>query len=159
MPNASSLSESTAAFFYDPSKYSPSCSHHLRDTHAPGLQEDFAQRFIIVRVAIFCATVFCLLVTYVPILSKPDFTIASSNELYSQLPPPFILGCVLVIFRTTLCRKLLRPRSILGISTHVSVLNNSTAWVTTLEKSPDTFGSAPSRIKISDNHPQLFLSF
>ena len=46
----------------------------------------------------------------------------------------------------------------MGVSTHVYALNNNTACVTALKKCPDTFGSAPSRINIRDNRPQLFLA-
>ena len=59
----------------------------------------------------------------------------------------------------TLCLKLISSRSILGFSTHVSDPNNNTSWVTALEKIPDTFVSAPSRLKIRNNRPQLFLAF
>ena len=58
-----------------------------------------------------------------------------------------------------LCWKLLRIRSILGVSTHISAPNNNTICVTDLKKCPDTFGSAPYRIKICDNRPQIFPAF
>ena len=38
----------------------PVCSHHRRDTRAPGRRVDFSHRSRIGRVAINCATVFCL---------------------------------------------------------------------------------------------------
>ena len=67
--------------------------------------------------------------------------------------PPRILGCLLVRRRATLCWKLLRSRSILGFGNHVSTLSKNTTCVIALKKCPDTFGSAPSRIKIRDNRP------
>ena len=85
------------------SKYRPSCSHHLWDTLSPGLQADRSQRYIIVRVAIYCATVFYLLVMYVPIPSKHASTIASSNDGYSQIPPPRLLGCLHMSHHRILC--------------------------------------------------------
>ena len=95
---------------------------------------------------------------YVLIPLNPASTIDSSNVGYSQLPPPYLPGCLMVSRCTTLCWKLLRARSILGVSTHVSAPNNTTACVTALEKCPNTFGSAPSRIKICDNRPQIYLT-
>ena len=89
---------------------------------------------------------FCLFVIYVPIPSKPASAIASSNYGYFQLPSPRILGFLPVSRRATLCWKLLRARSIFGVSTHVSAPNNSTACVTALKNFPNTFGSAPSHL-------------
>ena len=83
---------------------------------------------------------FCLFVIYVPIPSKPASTIASSNYGYYQLPPPRILSCLPVSRRATLCWKLLRARSILGVSNHVSAPNNSTACVTALKNVPTPLG-------------------
>ena len=54
---------------------------------------------------------------------------------------------------------ILRACYILGISAHVSAPNNNTVCVAALIKCPNTFGSAPSWLKIRDNRPQLFLSF
>ena len=141
-----------------PSKSRPACSHHLQDNLAPGLRADRSQRFRIGRVAIYCANVLCLLVMYFLIPMNPASTIAYSNGGYSQLPPTRLLGCLLVSRRATLCWKLPRARSILGVSTHVSAPNNNTACVTALKNCPDTFGSYPSRLNIRDNRPQLFLA-
>ena len=95
---------------------------------------------------------------YVMLTSKPDSAIALYNDGYSQLPPTCILGCLPVIRRATLCWELLRALSILGFSTYVSALNNNTARFTALKTFPDTFGTAPSHLKIRYNRPQLFLS-
>ena len=81
----SSPSESattSAVLFLAPSKSRPACFYHLRDTLTPSLQADQSQRSRIGRVAIYCVTVFYLLVMYFPIPSKPDCTIASSNGGY-----------------------------------------------------------------------------
>ena len=128
--SGSAAAASATTLFFPPSKYRPACSHHRGDTFVPGLREDLSQRSIIGRVAIYRATVFCLLVMYLPILSKPDSTIASYNGGYSHLPPPCLLGCLPVIRRVDLCWKLPRARSTLGVSTHVSSPNNNTACVT-----------------------------
>ena len=80
---ASSLSHSAAALYFDPSRYKSSCSHHHWDTHAPGLQIHSSKRSIFGRVAIYCATVFCLLVIYTPISSNPDSYIAAAIGGYS----------------------------------------------------------------------------
>ena len=86
----------TAALFFSPSKSRLACSNHRQETLAPGLRADLSQRSRIGRVAIYCRTVFYLLVMYLPIPLKADWTIASLNVGYYQLPPPRILGCLLV---------------------------------------------------------------
>ena len=142
-----------AALFIPPSKSILACSHHRQDTLSPGLRAYRSQRSIIGRVAIYCATVFFLLVMYFPILSKPASTIVSSNGGYSQLKSARLLGCLPLSRLATLCWKLPRSHSILGVSTHVSYPNNNTACVTALKQCPDTFVSALSRINIRDNPP------
>ena len=67
----------------------------------------------------------------------------SPQSLFPPLPPPMrgvpkshppcLLVCLPVICRVTLHWKLLRVRSVLGVSTHVSSPNNNTAWVTALK--------------------------
>ena len=54
--------------------------------------------------------------------------------------------------------KLRRALSILGVSTNISSPKNNNACVTALRKCPIPFRSAPSPLKISNNHPQLFLA-
>ena len=93
-PIDSSLSRSVAAadaLLFNPSKYRTDCSHHRRYTLVPGLREDRSQRSIIGRIAIYCATVFYLLVMYFLIPSNPTLTISSSNGGYYQLPYPRLL--------------------------------------------------------------------
>ena len=66
-PESESNSESvsaSAALFFSPSKSMPDFSHYLQYTLSPGLRADCSQRSIIGRVAIYCATMFCLLVMY-----------------------------------------------------------------------------------------------
>ena len=58
----SSPSDSSAALFFAPYRKSPSCYHRRQDTQAPVLQRDQSQRSRIDFIAIYCATVFCLLV-------------------------------------------------------------------------------------------------
>ena len=153
LPIASSPYDSAAALLFLPSKYRPSCYHHRRDTLAPGLQADRSQRSIIGRVAIYYANMFYLLLMYVLIPSKPASTVASSNDGYYQLPPPCLFSCLPASCRTTLCWKLLRACSILGVSTHVSALNNNTACVTALENSPTPSDPPPPGSKSATTAP------
>ena len=127
---ASSPYDSSAALLFAPSKLKPSCSHHPQDTHTPGLQEDHSQRSIIGHVAIYCLAVFCLLVTYVSIYSKPASYISTASRGYSQLPPLSLLICLLVIRSATLSWKILRARSTLGSGPM------SQPWTATLPELP-----------------------
>ena len=129
--SSSDSDDAAAALFFYHSKSIPACPHHHLDTLSPGLRADCSQRSRIGRVAIYCATVFCLLMIYFPIPPKLASIVASSNDGFSQIQPPCILGCLPVSHRTTLCWKLIRSRSILGVSTHISALNNNTACVST----------------------------
>ena len=99
---------------------------------------------------------FCLLVMYFPIPSKPTSTIASCNDGYYQLPHPSLLICLPVSRCATLFWKLLKAPSILRVSIHVFAPNKNTACVAAFKKCLDTFVSAPSRISIRNNYPQLF---
>ena len=72
--------------------------------------------------------------------------------------PPGLLVFFLVTHRASLCWKLPRTRSILGVSTHASARNNNNACVTAFKKCPNTFGSAPYWINIHNIRPQLFLT-
>ena len=136
-PIDSSLSKySAATLLFALPKSRPTFFHHRQDTLAPGLQVDRSQRSRIGRLAIYYATVFYLLVIYFPIPSKTASTIASSNCGHYLFPPPCLLGCLPVRRCATLCWKLPRSRSILGIITHFSAPNNNTACVTDLKKNP-----------------------
>ena len=104
-------------------------SAHSRENQSPGLLTDLSQRSRIGRVAIYCATMFCLIVVYFPIPSKPASAIASSNGGYCQLPSPCLLGFLPASRHATLCWKPPRARSILGVSTHVSAPNNNNACI------------------------------
>ena len=92
LPIIYSLSDSddVASLLLSPSRYRPTCYHHCRDTLAPCLRVDRSQRSRISRIAIYCATVFCLLMVYVLIPLNPASGIASSNDGYSQLSPPHL---------------------------------------------------------------------
>ena len=46
-----------------------------------------------------------------------------------------------------------------GVRNHVSAPKRNTNCTTALKKCPDIFGYAPSRIKILDIRPQLFIDF
>ena len=90
-PIDSSPSDSAAAasaIFFASSKYRTACYHHRQDTLAPGLRAERSHSSRIVRIAIYCATVLCLLVMYLPTPSKPVSIISSSNDGYSQLLTP-----------------------------------------------------------------------
>ena len=69
----------SAARFFASSKSMLSYSHHLMDTLAPSRQVALSQRSRIGRVAIHCATVFCLLVTDFLIPSSPASLSASTR--------------------------------------------------------------------------------
>ena len=77
--SASETVAASAVLFFTPSKSIPAYSHHLRYTLAPGRRLDRSQRSRIGCVAIYCATVFCLLVTDFLISLKPASPIVSSN--------------------------------------------------------------------------------
>ena len=83
----------SAALFFAPYKSMPACYHHHQDTLTPVCLVARSQRSIIGRVAIYCATVFYLLVTNFLIPLKPDSPIVSVRGGYSQLPPPRLRGC------------------------------------------------------------------
>ena len=142
-PSPSESSAAAAALFFSPFKSRTACYHHRRYTLAPGLRAVCSQRSIIGCVTIYCVTMFWLLVMYVRIPLKTASTIAFSNDGYSQLPPPCLLGCLTVSRCANLCWKLLMARSILGVSNHVSAQNNNTDYVTALNKCPYTFGFYP----------------
>ena len=115
----------SATRFFAPSKSMPACSHHRRYTLAPGRRVARSQRSRIGHVAIYCVTVFCLLVTNFLIPSKPAYPNASARGGYSQLPSTRLRSCFPVILRVNLCWKLSRARSILGASAHISDPNSN----------------------------------
>ena len=157
-PIVSSLSNfSAGALFFAPYKSRPTCYHHLRDTLAPSLRADRSQSSRIGRVAIYCATVFCLFLMYFPVPLKPDSVSASSNGWYYQLPSPCLLICLMVSRRATLCWKLLRAQSILGVSTHVSELNKNTACVTALKQFPTPSDPPPPGSISATTSPNYYL--
>ena len=123
---------SSTALFFAPSKLMLDCYHHRQDTLTSGCRVSHSQRSRTGRVAINCTTVFCLLVTDFLISSNPASPIAFAKGGYSQLPYPRLCGCLPGIHSATLCRKLSRDCSILGVSTHVSAPNRSTTCATAL---------------------------
>ena len=79
---SNSETETVAAYvtlFFNPSKSMPAYSHHHQDTLAPGRRVERSQRSRIGPIAIYCATVFCLLMTKVLIPSNPASPIASAK--------------------------------------------------------------------------------
>ena len=106
------------------------CYHHRQDTLALGLRVARSHKSRIGRVAIYCVTVFCLLVTNFLIPPKPNPPIVSARGGYSQVPYPRLRGCLPVIRRVTLCWKLSRDCSILRVRTHIYSPNSSTACAT-----------------------------
>ena len=77
-----------AALFFAPSKSFPASSHHRLDNLAPGHRLYRSHRSRIGHIAIYCDTLFFLLVVDFLISPKPDSTIASSNGGQAQLPHP-----------------------------------------------------------------------
>ena len=133
---ASFPSDSYVALSLAPSRSRPSCSHHHQDTYSPSLQTHRSQKFIISRVAIYCATVFCLLVIYTRISSKTSSPITAVRRRYSHPPSCRRLGCLPVIRCTTLSQNLLRDCSTRGDRTHVSAPKSNTACTNALKKYP-----------------------
>ena len=60
---SSSMSDSDDVLSFSLYRSRQSCYKHLQDTHAPGFLTDCSHRSRICRVPIYCATIFCLLVT------------------------------------------------------------------------------------------------
>ena len=128
-PSSDSASESasdsesvvvdSAALSFAVSRSIPSCYHHRRDTLSPSFCVALSQRSRIDRVAMYCATVFCLLVMTFRIPSNPASLMASFRVGYAQYPSSLLRGCLHVIRSAAPCWNLSRARSILGVSTHV----------------------------------------
>ena len=119
-----------AAFSRAPFKSIPVCSHHRRDTRAPGRRLACSHRFRIGRIAMNCTTVFCLRIIGVLIPTIPISFITPANGGYTQLPYFLHRGCLPVIFLAILDWKLSRAFSILAVNTHVSDPKSNTTWVT-----------------------------
>ena len=84
-------------------RYRPFCYHLLLATHDSGIHTVSLYRPIISCVAMYCATVLCLFITYYPVYSNPASCIFVSIGGYPQLPPPCRFCCPLVIRLDTLC--------------------------------------------------------
>ena len=153
-PPKSAAAAAAAALFFPPPKSRPACSHHLQDTLSPGLQSDHSQRSIIVRVEIYCGNVFCLLVMYFQIPSKPASTIASSNGGYYQLPPPVSLDASRWAVTQTCVENYQGPDPSWGLAT-TSPPRTTTPPASPLKKIPDTFGSAPPGSISAKNAPNF----
>ena len=144
-PAATSGSPSSAAA---PAKSNPSYSHHLFETRIPGLRTASSQRSRIGRVAMYCATVFCLLRMYASTSSKPASRITSPKGEYYHQATGRHRGCRPVIRQANLCWNPPRARPMRGVITHISVPKRRTVCTTPLKKVPDTHVLAPSRLKI-----------
>ena len=123
---------SAADTLFVPAGSSPSCSHHLLATHSPDLRTVSSQRYIIVCVAMYCATIFFLFRTYAPISSNPASSILVPSGGYSQLPSTRCFVCLPVICMATLCWKNPKYLPMWGVITRVSDPNSSTACTTAL---------------------------
>ena len=95
---------------------------------------------------------------YYLIPSNPASNIASSNDEYSQLLPLRLIVCLLVNRRVTLCWKLLKYRSILGVSTHISASNSNNACVAALKNVQTLLDPPPPGSIFVTTASQLFLS-
>ena len=89
-------------------------------------------RSIIGRVAMNCATVFCLQRIDFRIHTIPVSFINPANGGYTQLPYFLCRGCLPAIFLATLDWKLSRAFYIRAVNTHVSDPKSNTAWVTAM---------------------------
>ena len=76
--------------------------------------------------------------------------------LVDQLPSPHIIGCLLVILCVTLCWKLSRARSILGVSTHVSAPISNTACNTALKNVPTPSDPPPPGSRSATTSPNAY---
>ena len=84
----------SAAFSHAPFRSIPVCSHHRRDTCAPGRRVAFLHRSRIGRVTMNCVTVFCLQRIDVLIPTNPVSFIIPANGGYIQLPFFLRRGCL-----------------------------------------------------------------
>ena len=71
------VARASAARSFSVSRFIPSWSHYLWDTLDPSLCLSRSQRSIIGRIAMYCATIFYLLVTDFLIPSNPESCMAS----------------------------------------------------------------------------------
>ena len=78
-----------------PTRYNPSCYHHIFDTHVPGLRTPSSRGSRIGCVTIYCAIVLCLFRTCASTSSKPASCISSSKGVipYAVLTPPCFSSC------------------------------------------------------------------
>ena len=117
----------TAACFCAPSRSILVCFHHRQYTCMPGRRVACSHRYRIGRVAIYCATVFCLRIIDVRIPTIPASLITPASGGHIQLPSFLCRGFLPVIFLATLDWKLSRAFSICGVKAQVSAPKSKTA--------------------------------
>ena len=142
-----------------PARSSLSCFHHLLENHAIGVCTVSSHSSIIVRLVIYCATLFFLFRTYSPISSSPASSIVVSSDGYSQLPSAWRFGFLQIIHLSTLCWNSPRDRPMQGVITHVSNTNRSTAYTTALKNILGNLGMAPLLPIVLVIRYQLFRAF
>ena len=96
-----SSSDATAAVYLVPTRLMSACYHHCIPTRSPGVRFVPSHRFIIDRIEMYCATVFCLRQIHSFIIWKIASYLATAAEVYSHLPSVFRRGSCLVRRRLT----------------------------------------------------------
>ena len=152
-------SPATAAVNLYPTSSSYSFSQHLLATHAPGILTFSSHRSRIGRVAMYCATVFCLFITYSPISLHPYSCIAVSSGGYYQLSSTFRFDCLPVILMDTMCWNPTRAWPMRGVINHLSDRKISTAFTTSFKNTPETLELASYLPSILFRWAQLLRAF
>ena len=108
----------------------PSYYNHLRSTCTTGHISASSNRYIIIILDIYCATMFCSTEMYFSSKSQTAFRIASTSGGYWQLPPAHFWGFFPVIRLATWWWKL--PRVLLkqGVTTNASDTRRRISWTT-----------------------------
>ena len=98
----------------------------------------------------YCATMLCLQLMYVSIVSNPASAIAlsASAEVYSRFQYSRRRRSCPVSLRDTCSWKPPRIRPMQGVNTHVSTPKSSTEWMTDLKKNTDNRSLTSSLLRI-----------
>ena len=89
LPSSPSSAAAAAVAALAPNRSNPFCSHHLLETHAPGLRTVLLKRSRIGRVTMYCTTEFYIFQTYATIYSNPASYIAISAVVNPTPHPSF----------------------------------------------------------------------
>ena len=95
------------------------CSHHRLNIRSPGFRSAARNKYMIVWVAMYCATVFWWREIYALILSRPTIASAAPMGEYTHVPSRWFLGPMPVIRCTAQWWKPSRVFYRQGVSTYV----------------------------------------